>query len=434
MGLLKILTLFLLLCAGVKSAHSLSWLPCMFSDFIMVVNNEGTRDVQLQQRPSILQFGQQGDSPVNPHAITFLVIPSKVNLHSFMPDTDVDDLDCAIHRHNTEGVHVKWPSQKSNEYNSWFSISLTHTQGLFTVSGILRYPCEPPSSGQEDVRNWPAIEDRQTLITSVAVILKTLTPTVTSGLGFQKTLHCQFAVDHKTPNLTALWYQQNHGERRTLFSHASRSGQTEGRGVELKNIAGGDLSYTLPFTEVKHAGMYVCSASVFPLSNSLDISLQIKESPQVSLNVGPMLTLQEGEEKKLVCEAAKYYPLDAHIAWYEEDPASSGQRVGAPLPKALDNILLSSHKNNMDRTYSLSGFFYLKASLRQSGRQFTCTVSHTSLRMPIKKSFILIVEEPTSWIFTLTVCSVIVMLLSALFFMLRYLHRASKHSLQKKPY
>lgn len=108
--------------------------------------------------------------------------------------------------------------------------------------------------------------------------------------------------------------------------------------------------------------------------------------------MGPTFSLQEGQEQKVVCEANSYYPLDVEIVWYEQDPAASGQRVGAPLPKVLDNILLSSHKHNQDRTYSLSAFFYLKASLRQSGKQFTCSVSHHSLKVPIKKSFILNVE------------------------------------------
>lgn len=93
-----------------------------------------------------------------------------------------------------------------------------------------------------------------------------------------------------------------------------------------------------------------------------------------------------------MCDAEGYYPLDVQMVWYEQDRAASGQRVGAPLPKVLQNILLSSHKHNNDKTFSLSAFFYLKASLEDSGKQFTCSVSHHSLRVPIKKSFILNVQ------------------------------------------
>lgn len=116
------------------------------------------------------------------------------------------------------------------------------------------------------------------------------------------------------------------------------------------------------------------------------------EAPRVSLNVGPVLSLQEGGEQKVVCEAADYYPLDVTIDWHVQDPAVPGQRVGAPLPKVLKNVLLSSHKHNLDKTFTLAAFFYLTASLSDSGKQFTCSVSHQSLRVPIKKSFNLIVE------------------------------------------
>ena len=94
----------------------------------------------------------------------------------------------------------------------------------------------------------------------------------------------------------------------------------------------------------------------------------------------------------MTCEADSYYPLDVEIGWYMQDPAVAGQRVGAPLPEKLQNVLLSSHKHNTDKTYSLTAFFYLQAALKHSGREFTCRVSHKSLRVPIKKSFTLTVE------------------------------------------
>lgn len=96
--------------------------------------------------------------------------------------------------------------------------------------------------------------------------------------------------------------------------------------------------------------------------------------------------------QKLVCEVDHYYPLDVEIVWYKQEPAALGQTAGSLLPTMVANTLLSSHKHNWDRTYSLSSFFYLSASLSDSGKQFTCKVSHKSLRVDIKKSFILTVE------------------------------------------
>lgn len=112
----------------------------------------------------------------------------------------------------------------------------------------------------------------------------------------------------------------------------------------------------------------------------------------MTLNVENTLLLTVGQEQKIVCEAGGYYPLDVDIVWHKQDPAASGQRVGAPLPTVLHNTLLSSHKHNADMTYAVMSFFYLTASLSDSGKQFTCIVSHQSLRMPIRKSFTLNVE------------------------------------------
>lgn len=101
------------------------------------------------------------------------------------------------------------------------------------------------------------------------------------------------------------------------------------------------------------------------------------------------LRLTVGQELKITCEAGGYYPLDVDMVWHKQDPAVSGQRVGALLPTVLTNTLLSSHKHNPDMTFAVTSFFYLTASLSDAGKQFTCIVSHQSLRVPIRKSFTL---------------------------------------------
>lgn len=433
--ILKIL-IYLYLSAGVQCVHQISWLPCEFTDENVFLNSEGHYETQLMHREAMLQFGQKGDTPVNPHAITFLVTGSKLELRRYVEGVEPDELECELRRYSTEGIHVRWPVQVQGpkEYNYWYKCTLKHTKGLFTATGFLRLPSDTHPPGQQDYRSWPAIADREILTTTVVMVIKTQSPLVKTGLGAKQKLHCQFAVDHKGPNITVEWHWQHRGERIRLFSYNSHSGQTQGTGVGLKSLAGGDASYTLPFTKMSSEGMYVCSVSVIPLFANQDINLQIEEAPRVSLNIGPTLSLLEGSEQKVVCEAGSYYPLDVEMVWLEQDPAVAGQRVGAPLPKKLPNILLSSHRHNMDKTYSLSAFFYLQASLKDSGKQFTCSVSHRSLRMPIRKSFILIVEEPSSWMFTLTVGFFIVVLLLILCLLLPFLNSARKQSSQKKPY
>ena len=136
----------------------------------------------------------------------------------------------------------------------------------------------------------------------------------------------------------------------------------------------------------------VCTAVLFlraPVSLCPSVCLAA-ESPQVSLNVGTSLMLQEEEEQKVVCEARGYYPLDVQLEWLKE------QRGGNRLPEVLKNILFSSHRRQNDGTYSLSVFFLLHPSIMDSGSTYTCRASHHSLRVPIRKSFTLTVTgEPS---------------------------------------
>ncbi|KAK9520442.1 hypothetical protein VZT92_020327 [Zoarces viviparus] len=428
--ILKILS-YLCLCAGVQCVHQVSWLPCKFTDE-HVFMNDGLTETQHIHREAMLQFGQAGDTPVNPHAITFLITGSKLDLRRFVEDAEAEQLECELRRYSTGGMYVRWPFKGGHEYNRWFICILKHAK--FTVTGFLRHPSDQPPPGQQDYRSWPAIGDRETLTTSVAMVIKTQSPSVRAGLGSQQKLHCQFAVDHKAPNVTVEWHRQHRGERTRLFSYNGRTGRSEGSGVGQRSLAGGDASYNLPFAKMASEGTYICSVSVIPLFVSLDISLHIEEPPRVSLNTGPALSLQEGGEKKVSCDVESYYPLDVEIVWHVQDAAAVGRRVGAPLPKELQNVLLSSHKHNQDNTYSLTAFFYLEASLKDSGKQYTCSVSHQSLRMPIRKSFILTVEEPSSWMSNLLFGFVAVTLVVVLLVLLRYLHSARKRAVQKKPY
>ncbi|XP_031733656.1 tapasin-related protein-like [Anarrhichthys ocellatus] len=278
--ILKILS-YLCLCAGVQCVHQVSWLPCKFTDE-QVFMNDGLTETQHIHREAMLQFGQAGDTPVNPHAITFLITGSKLDLRLFVEDAKTEQLECELRRYSTGGIYVHWPFKGGQEYNRWFSCILKHDK--FTVTGFLRHPSDQPPSGQQDYRSWPVIGDRETLTTSVAMVIKTQSPSVRAGLGSQQKLHCQFAVDHKAPNVTVEWHRQHRGERTRLFSYNGRAGRSEGSGVGQRSLAGGDASYSLPFAKMTSEGTYICSVSVIPLFVSLDISLHIEGEEEPDRN------------------------------------------------------------------------------------------------------------------------------------------------------
>ncbi|KAM8854519.1 tapasin-related protein-like [Synchiropus picturatus] len=412
------LFVYLCYCAGVQCIHHLTWLPCKFTDERMFVNTEGQHETELQHRDSMLQFGKAGDPPVNPQAVTFLATGSKLELRRYLDSAGADNLDCELRRFRTENTSVLWPGLDPQEFSSWFKCTLKHTKELFTVVAFLRFPSSLPPAG-EDHRNWPAISDGQMLTTTVTMVMKTETPLVQKGLGLPVTLHCQFVVDHKRPKVSVEWILQRRGERRKLFS----SGETEGTGVDRKSLSRGVASYEVPYTKINLEGTYMCSVSVAPLSGTVDVGLQMFEAPRVSLSVTSPVIVPEGSEHKFSCQAENYYPLDVEFTWTETDPAVSAQRVGAPLPKTLKNVLLSSHRNNAGGTYTLSAFFYIQATRQHSGKQFTCIVNHKLQRLPIKKNFVLIVEEPSSWGFYLVVTVILLSSLGLLFIMLPYLYQ-----------
>uniref|UniRef100_UPI0037E760D8 tapasin-related protein-like n=1 Tax=Semicossyphus pulcher TaxID=241346 RepID=UPI0037E760D8 len=419
--------------SGVQCVHQVSWLPCWFIDEHISSNSKGTMEAKYIHRRAVLKFGQKGDAPVYPDALTFLITGSKLELRRYLEGVEEEQMECELRRYSTQGIHVRWPVRAAHEYNRWFTCTLKHTEGLFTVTAFLRLPSDQPPSGQQEYHSWPVIEDREILTTTVTMVAKTKSPSVKAGLGSTQNLPCQFAVDHKAPNVTVEWYWQHRKERVKLFSHNGRTGQTQGSGVGMRSLEGGDASLSIPSTKMSSEGTYACSVAVKPLFIKMDISLHIEVAPRVSLNIGPTLSLQEGRVKRVICDAESYYPLDVEIFWYDQDLSASGSAL-TRLPKVLKNVGLSSHGHNTDMTYSLSAFLYLKASLKDSGRQFTCSVSHQSLRVPIKKSFILTVEEPSRWMFYLTVGFFLVALVFFLKKMLPYLLLARRKYLPVKPY
>lgn len=235
-----------------------------------------------------------------------------MDLRRYIEGVEPDQLECELRRYSTKGIHVRWPVQGPTEYNRWFSCSLKHTKGLFTVTGFLRQPSDQPPSGKQDYLSWSAIADKEILsstgtshhttysfvhlipvcvhvedlkcicviciclVTSVSIavmVIKTETPTLEVGLLSKQKLHCQFAVDHKAPDMTLEWHWQHRGEKKRLFSHNSRTGQVHGSGVKL---TGGDASYTIPLTKMSSEGTYICSVAVDPLFGSLDVNLHIE--------------------------------------------------------------------------------------------------------------------------------------------------------------
>ncbi|XP_058857471.1 tapasin-related protein-like [Acipenser ruthenus] len=355
--------------------------------------------------------------------ITFLVKDPSLHVARHA-DEDTDKLQCEMKRYSTAGIHVPWPGAGgvgSDTPDNWFTCTIKHRENQFSVTAFLRQPPSPES----ELR----IGDTDTLRVSAVFVVHSGPTVVETALRRDVRLDCGFSVDHARPDVTVEWRLQLRGDRRKLFSYASRSGQAErleGE-VSVAEIPRGNASLRLAGVTLKSEGTYVCSVYVPPLYSSQDIQLDIVESPRVSVSPSSSLTLREGAEEKLVCDIDGYYPLDVQVEWLREVP---GERR---LPHVVKHILFTSHRHNMDGTYGISAFFLLRASLQDHGVDYTCRVSHKSLRVSIRKSVRLAVEAAPQ-IGTILLGFLFFVLLIMLAVLLKYLHKARETSNKKKPY
>ncbi|KAL0970336.1 hypothetical protein UPYG_G00240600 [Umbra pygmaea] len=353
---------------GALGFLQVQWLPCKLNDEYVWKNDKGQTEIESIYRDAVLHFGNLRDSSLYPDTITFLVAASKVDMRKYV-EGPVDQLQCEISRYSKGLSRVRWPSLGGTEHDVWFTCTLRHIAGLFNVTSYLRVtPATTMSPHQPDIHSWITLGDNEKLSASAVMVVLTRTPSVWVGLLKQQTLHCQFAVDHKTSHLTVEWYLMKHGQQTRLYSYSSSSGQTEGSGVAVDGIARGNASLTLPLTEMSSEGTYLCSVRVPPLNGSVTIALHVMESPQVSL------TIEQGSFPRVWCEAMGYYPLDVEIELFKE--TSSGEH-----PKKLKNVIHRSHTKHKNGTFSLPAFVRLQPSPLEPGcGVYSCRVKHVSLQ------------------------------------------------------
>ncbi|CAB1345174.1 unnamed protein product, partial [Coregonus sp. 'balchen'] len=218
----------------------------------------------------------------------------------------VDRLQCEIHRYSKGISRVRWPSLGGKEH-IWFTCTLWHTAGFFTITSFLR-----------------------------------VTPATTI-----RSRPCTVSLPWTTRPLTSQWsgiYSGTAGTEPICFSYSSSSGQTEGSGVAVKGIARGDASLTVPLTNVSSEGTF----HVF-----------YPRTP-TQWEPGHRTACHDQElNPRVVCVAERFYPWDMEIDLFKE--ISSGQ-----WPEKLENATYYSRHKNNDSTYSLSAFVGLQPSPEES--------------------------------------------------------------------
>ncbi|XP_060704421.1 tapasin-related protein-like isoform X2 [Hemiscyllium ocellatum] len=368
------LLLFCIFAAGIVQAQYGRRIPGRKLDCVFVEQkqNEGTDmfgPTTLKRKANLLF----GDIITNEEAIIFKVQESSLDIFQYA-DKKLDTVGCEISRYSTHGIHVPWPHQ-------------------------------------------------------VAYIVHTRTPLIRAKLKQDLVLDCGYTIDHST-DFNIDWRYQHKGNKKKLFAYNGRHQRVEyiEKGVELfmDQIKQGNASLLLRNIGVKDEGSYLCSVYVPPLFGTHTIEVEIMESPIVSVYPNSV-SLIEGDEQKLVCDAGRYYPLDVEVKWLRQ----KGERH--MLPVYMTNVVFSPHKRNMDGTYNVTSFFRFTASLSDNGVTYTCRVEHVSIDKPIKRYIQVSVEAQSRTLQFLLLSIVIILICAVVITLLIYLKKVAEKN-KKKPY
>ncbi|KAM4795143.1 tapasin-related protein-like [Rhinophrynus dorsalis] len=342
-----------------------------------------------------------------------MVKDSSVTLMQYLKG-DTDKLNCEIKPYFTDNIQILWPGiqTSADTVDSWFISMVRHSEDRFHMTTFFTQVSEGPTGG-EKLPQLNTSQEADIRHATAVFTLSTRTPKVRSKLKADVLLDCAFSVDHQA-DVTVTWtLQKKKGEVIKLLSYSGSAKVIEYYmkriSMKVEEIPKGNASLLVRNLDLENQGIYMCSVSVASLFGDQRIRMDILESPTVTINT-ELVLLEEGEEKKLVCDASTYYPLDVTMEWLREDPESKF------LPTVLKNIVFSSHKYNNDGTYNLSSFFMFTASILDDGAIFTCRVEHASLVRPIKRRVKVRVKESAKWsydvwllVISVAFCSVILL-------------------------
>ncbi|XP_067866611.1 tapasin-like [Heterodontus francisci] len=404
-------------------------LDCMFLEEKQIEGTEVFGPTTIK-RKALLLFA---DINTNEEAIIFKVQESSLDIFQYVNEKP-DKLDCEISRHSTFGIHVPWPHQGNDTSEDiWFTVTIKHLN-RFTVTSFMRKIKAPDSQKAENSEAKTddedlSIGDTDTMLVQVSYIIYTGTPLIRTKLKQDLILDCGYKIDHST-DFNIDWRYQHKGTKKKLFAYNGRRQQVEHieEGVEIfmDQIKNGNASLRIRNVRIKDEGSYTCSVYVPPLFGTHTIELEVMESPTVLMNPDS-LSLKEGDEQKLECEAGHYYPLDVAVKWMRQE----GE--GHMLPVYMTNVVFSPHKRNMDGTYSVTSYFRFTASLRDNGILYTCRVEHASLEKPIKRYIRVNVEAGPQILLFILILIMILLFCTVVIILLIYLKKIMERS-KKKPY
>uniref|UniRef100_A0A8C5LYY5 Ig-like domain-containing protein n=1 Tax=Leptobrachium leishanense TaxID=445787 RepID=A0A8C5LYY5_9ANUR len=437
MGSTQLILALLMLAYGVQSTEDASLsktrkIVCSFDkpfhlDHASAQNPETPKSALLFLRS---WMGSDDEDGFDRESIRFFLKDSSLKLLQSLK-ADADKLACEIKLYFTDNIQVLWPGVHSNDQamDSWFIATMKHTEGDYHLTIFLYQVPESPPQGMLSAESHNS-QSVRTHHVSAAFAVRTRTPVIQSKLKQDVLLDCTFSIDHPADVMVTWTLNKKGREGINLLSYSGSTKQIQHYSknvvIQEEELAKGNASILMRNVDIEKQGFYYCSVVVASLYWDQKIHLEIAESPIVEVNA-KSLSLVEGEDQKLLCDASHYYPLDVSIEWLKED---RGQTF---LPIKVQNIIFSSHKYNRDGTYSISSYFMYKARLQDNGVVFTCRVEHSSLALSIRRSVNIYVTGSSRWSFELWLLVSLILIFSAiLVYTAKYFFRGRPYN--QRPY
>ncbi|XP_078507700.1 tapasin-related protein isoform X2 [Lissotriton helveticus] len=280
-----------------------------------------------------------------------------------------------------EGVfEEKEPTHSS----SWFIFYIQIPNGNISITIVTKTATNQDlSDGQSKLhpRLKVPLSDKGTIPVLVDLSVLTRTPSLITSIGNTVRLDCGL-LSSSLDAAAVEWRIQHEGSGRAILEHSpgdeSRKWPARMEMDPQLLLDSGDASLTIADVGVKDEGTYICLITT-PTSHAQQIiHVFVQEPPRVTLSVLPHPD-DPIPKTVLTCDMVRYFPLDVEVHW-----TRNVQQAGLTDALEIAESYSSSHRHNQDGTLSISSSVeVLESDLVKGGWDYTCSVSHISLKEPI---------------------------------------------------
>ncbi|XP_059831707.1 uncharacterized protein LOC132397245 isoform X2 [Hypanus sabinus] len=207
------------------------------------------------------------------------------------------------------------------------------------------------------------------------------------------TLECK-VTDFGSPildlsNVGVQWLYGSQKKEIYTFNARNITVKRSGAKISETELKKGDASLYLPNIQLSEAGEYTCVVLVTPDKVEKSSRVVILAQPKVLLST-QHITIRNGTEKSVWCDATEFYPQIDEIFW---------EKISRGIAERMERrVCTGAAVSNNDGTFNVSSNIIIEPTPKDDGNIYKCTVRHQSLPDKLSQVVKLTVEvsEPES--------------------------------------